>query len=29
MLPWEMRGWHCGGSANNTHNDFSGVSISM
>lgn len=18
-LPWEMRGWHCGGSANNTH----------
>ena len=18
-LPWEMRGWHCGGAANNTH----------
>lgn len=18
-LPWEMRGWHCGGSANSTH----------
>ena len=19
LLPWEMRGWHCGGSANSTH----------
>ena len=19
LLPWEMRGWHCGGAANNTH----------
>lgn len=19
LLPWEMRGWHCGGTANNTH----------
>lgn len=27
--PLTPRGWHCGGSANNTHDDLSGVSMPM